>query len=128
MINDKPIRGWNTIKKGTLLRLLLLILVFLLITTLMSCTEIFELVCTDTVTGVSVNYTIDTDRKEVRADENWKASSVSIDRGTINFILSFEGSRWLHIINRSTGNMMLYDKDNRFVSTYQCEKASLNLH
>ena len=124
MVRDKPIRGWSTIKKGILLRPLLLILGSLLITPLFSCTEIIELVCSDTVTGVSVNFTIDTDRNEIRADENWNASRVSIDSGTINFILSLEGSNWLHIINRSTGNLMLYDKDNRLVSTYQCENAS----
>jgi len=111
-------------KQVILLRPFLLILGSLLITTLISCTEIIELVCSDTVTGVSVNFTIDFDRNEVRADENWKASSVSIDSGSINFILSLEGSNWLHIINLSTGNLMLYDKDNRLVSTYQCENAS----
>ena len=84
-------------------------------------TPIYSLVCSDN-TGFPINLNIDTIENTVYANKN-PTQSVQIDDQTISFIMIIKGKEYLHVVNRTTGNMIVQMPDESFMPTFHCEKA-----
>lgn len=82
---------------------------------------IFSLVCSDN-TGFPINLNINTIENTVYANKS-PAQKVQIEDQTIRFILIIKGKEFLHVVNRTTGNMIVQMPNKSLMPTFHCEKA-----
>ncbi len=83
--------------------------------------ETIDLVCTDP-SGYSVTFEIDPDAKTIQSN-GISATAVHIDRNEFNFTLPLNGEDWFHIINRTSGTLVVHSPNKATVPPYTCMRA-----